>query len=301
MAKTKTPFLSLGSRGTVGGVLTSQKRGQVTILRETPRPKDPYSLNQAYQRWDYRDYAYLWTLLSNAEKQVYRTKASRYHITGFSQWMRENLNTLPNLAGRWHLDEKGGSTAYDSSKNQNNGTIYGAIPTKGLINGAHFFDGSDDRIIIPHSTTLNFTTAFSVECLFRLDGMQGEGAKLLVSKFGATGNWSFSIDLRPTIYYRISRTGLDFSGLSGSAPTFNTTHHIVMTYDGSYVRGFLDGFPDGVMAWPGSMFQSTVDLAIGCYFYADVYRWFGIIDHVVLESYVLDITEIKRRSQRRYP
>ncbi|MBA7586890.1 hypothetical protein ES708_28897 [subsurface metagenome] len=163
MAKTKSPLLSFGARGTIADSLTFQKRNQGTIARTKPIPKDPYSLAQAYQRWDYQDYAYLWTLQSEAVKQTYRTRASRYHITGFSLWMREHLRDLPDLAGRWHLDEKAGAIAYDSSKQKHNLTIIGASPAPGLINGGFSFDGINDYLIAPATGSLLNFTAKTVE------------------------------------------------------------------------------------------------------------------------------------------
>lgn len=148
----------MGAKGTVGGALTAQKRGGDTILRSTPVPTDPYSLAQAYQRWIYKDYAYLWTLLLEATKQTYRTRASKYHITGFSLWMREHLRDLPDILAWWRLDDNLGATTIDSSKNENDASIFGASPATGLIDHCLEFDGLNDYLQVSNITNIHIGT-----------------------------------------------------------------------------------------------------------------------------------------------
>ena len=53
------------------------------------------------------------------------------------------------LVAHWGFDEGSGSIIGDSSVYGNNGTIYGAIWTTGVIGGALEFDGIDDFVQIP--------------------------------------------------------------------------------------------------------------------------------------------------------
>lgn len=301
MAKPKSPLLSLGAKGTIGDALTFQKRGRDTIARTKPIPRDPYSLNQAYQRWDYRDYAHMWTLLSNSEKQVYRTKASRYHITGFSQFMRESLKALTDIVGRWHLDERSGATAYDSSKNTNNGAIIGASPTPGYIDGAFLFDGLNDGIAVPTSPSLNLVSPFSIEFFIYLNAKD----KLVYPLYKKD---AYSIPLR-----NINDIGLGITGAvavwSDYFLTTHTLYHVVITYDSSlasdnatfFINGSLIAAKDRAIEPP----VSTFGLGIGAHLdnadlpddnYVD-----GIMDEVVIHTRILDEATIKRHSERRYP
>lgn len=300
MAKTKTPFLSLGSSGTVGGALTSQKRGGETILRGAPRPTDPYSLAQAYQRWDYKDYAHLWTLLTNSQKQVYRTRASRYHITGFSLWMREHLKDLADILSRWHLDEATGIIAFDSSKNANDGAITGALPATGLIAGCRLFDGVDDLITIPASPSL-WSPDFSIEIfLYPIDaGEGGFGQPLwkqgLVSGFNA---------------YMLNAPNLRWGGWWAGAPkgvsttgnkvSYGAWHHIVLQDDESNVIAYVDNqkFTGDAIAGPVSDHTAEI-LYIGAKL-AGAYAFHGYIDEFVFRGRRLTEHEIQRHSERRY-
>jgi hypothetical protein len=61
-------------------------------------------------------------------------------------------NPKKALVGHWKLDETNGSTAYDSSDNGNNGSVYGDLlwqPNDGQIDGALLLDGVDDYVDLP--------------------------------------------------------------------------------------------------------------------------------------------------------
>jgi len=58
--------------------------------------------------------------------------------------------------GWWKLDEKTGTTAADSSRNRNHGTVMGgAAPTQGQLDGGILFDGTDDYVALPIGGIIN--------------------------------------------------------------------------------------------------------------------------------------------------
>lgn len=56
------------------------------------------------------------------------------------------IRVIEGLVGAWHFDEGSGGTAYDSSGNNNHGTIYGATWTDGRYGKALKFDGTNDYV-----------------------------------------------------------------------------------------------------------------------------------------------------------
>ncbi|MBU2565500.1 MAG: hypothetical protein KJ655_04525, partial [Candidatus Thermoplasmatota archaeon] len=64
-----------------------------------------------------------------------------------------NKNAEEGLVACWYFDENNGTTAYDSSGNNNNGTIHGATWTTGVNGSALSFDGVDDYVNIPDSSS----------------------------------------------------------------------------------------------------------------------------------------------------
>lgn len=62
----------------------------------------------------------------------------------------------PNLVGFWTMDNISGATLFDETPNNNDGTITGAVfDSGGIIDGALLFDGINDEVNIPHSSSLN--------------------------------------------------------------------------------------------------------------------------------------------------
>ncbi|MBA7592527.1 hypothetical protein ES708_34714 [subsurface metagenome] len=301
MAKPKSPLLSFGATGTIADSLTFQKRNHGTIARTKPIPKDPYTLAQAYQRWDYQDYAYLWTLQSQAVQQTYRTRASRYHITGFSLWMREHLRDLPDLAGRWHLDEKAGAIAYDSSKYATNGIIFGATPTTGLIDGAQYFTLNDYiEITAPQ---LNFTSEdFSLVATIKVDSLPGLQSLFRRGLINFDG-WEFFIYGNGRIYVYTSQSGeRQYSHSPNGSIVINTWYTVGFSRAGASITLYKNGLD--VTLRPGfhvDPLTSTRTAKIGIDDNLTDYPFDGRIDNLIVYNRALDATEHKRHSDRRYP
>jgi hypothetical protein len=301
LAKVKTPFLSLDSRGSIGGSITAQDGIAGTILRHKPFPKDPHSLSQAYRRWLYQNYAYLWTQQSDALKAQYRTLGTRYHLTAFQYWMKVMLKTQPYIAGIWHLDEAQGAQAYDSSLHYNTGTIFGASPIKGAISFARYFDGLNDYLNLGNASIFNPELAdFSVEALFCVSYNNGGS---LFEK-GSTTEYSLDINSHKIAFF--IRQGVRYV-----YPTSTTLvddgkfHHVVGLWQPStktarlYLDGVLEDTKTNALIIPP--ITNTLNLIVGSRTTISP-PWFkGTIDNICLYSRLLDLTEIQRHSERRYP
>jgi len=67
---------------------------------------------------------------------------------------------LSDLVGQWHFDEGAGIIAYDSSEDGTDGTITGATyagSANAMFGDALRFNGTDDYVKVPDSTSLNVT------------------------------------------------------------------------------------------------------------------------------------------------
>ena len=301
MAKTKTPFLSLGAQGSVGESITSQKRGRDTVLRRLPTPTDPYSLPQAYQRWLYQDYAYLWTKQNAAIQAEYRSLGSRIHLTGFQYWMKAQLANLPDLAAWWKLDTTTAPTTPDSSRNNNLATIFGASPADGLINGCFYFDGLNDYLQCAPSPSLNVTGDMTIEAIVRFKTQAIAHYILQTGTINQAG-LIFLVGSDGSIQYYTSQAG---SWQRSTAPpgtfSWDTTYHIAAIRKGLDARVYLDAVDKTTLfgahqdPFPSTTFtQIGSDLIIAN-------RAQGIIDNLIYYNRALDLTEIQRHSERRYP
>lgn len=301
MAKTKTPFLSLGAHGTVGRSVTAQKRGSITLLREKPLPTYHYTLPQAYQRWLYEDYAYLWRQQSVSTKQQYATTGTRYHLTGFQYWMKYHLTLLPDILAWWKLDANRGAICYDSSRNSRNGTITGPSPIDLRINGALSFDGINDRITFPvdllSEADIQNYTLFFFYTPTRLTAL----SQVI---FSSEGRWNIA---QQATTHRLRLWHWDTAGrevLSNSAVVADQTYAVTCTFDGTNMRMYLD---KTLQAMITASAVPTIDanhiitvlgtrFDLGGSYFTKCY-----IDNFIIFNRTLDQNEIDRWSDRRYP
>lgn len=293
--------MSLGARGTLGDTLTLQKRGAATLIRTKPIPAYRRSLLQVYQRWLYEDYAYLWRQQSIATKQEYASSGSRFHLTGFQYWMKYNLTNLPDIAAYWKLDEASGAIAYDSSRNQNAGTIIGASPTTGVIDGARLFDGVNDHIDVANSPSLSTGDELTIETFITPYDMSvhvGSVYRSIIAKSLATHLWLIVL-IAGGFGARIAGVEVSFAHAFDSLP-----HHFAATAKSNdFIILYWDGYFKAQIALPLAIPSSANTLYIG----NDPTGGFlvrpfdGIIDQGIYYTRVLDPTEILRHSLRRYP
>lgn len=301
MAKEKTPFFSMGARGTVGNMLTAQKLGRQTLIRTKPTPTDPYTLKQAYHRWDYQDAIAWWNRFSPLEKRAYAVEGSKRNQTALSVWIKEYLSGLPYLWGRWHLDERGGAVAFDSTPASNSADVFGATSHAGFIDYARFFDGLNDFLMLPFGVISDMTlSSFSIEADFLITKnssfiQRGDGVPLnqvhlradSISRFGVWlngvgGEVSIPLDCRDGLRHHI--TGVrDFS---------NNTIHI-------YVDDLSNS---AVNATPSLSLEPTSRWRFGRCFIIHAVWWLGgLLDNVTFYKYALTQADHLRHAERSYP
>lgn len=291
----------MGSSGTIGNILTTQKLGRNTMLRRKPTPTYRYTLPQAYQRWDYKDYAARWRDLTNVQKCVYAAGGSRNHLTGFQYWMHTMLSTLPDIAVRWHLDSIQDNTTIDFSHNGNTGTVIGAFQTEGLIDHSFSFDGVDDHVKVNSNSSLQFGIApFTIEMFLYKTELYGDLVGMWIWADGA-GIWGLSFKNNTTLRLYLQP--------GGGAPEFtidnvlNAWHHLAFIIDP--VANTLYCYQQGVYktskAFPHQHFSSSSRLTLARYAQSQWDPLECLIDHFVIYNRALEPHEILRHSLRRYP
>lgn len=301
MTKLKNPLLALDARGTLASSITLQNNFYRTFARSKPTPTDPKSLAQIYQRWDYQDALFEWSLLSDAQKAAYRPLASRKKWPPLAYFIFEYLHALPNLAGRWHLDEPSGNIAHDSSKNTNHGTIFGATPTTGIISGARHFDGIDDQVTLGNHPSLNLTTALTLQAFARTPDPTHHSA-IFVRNWGDIPGIFLGFETNSTliraILYLRNTDGLTRYGYTNFGDVIeNTWYHLAGWWDGTTVKLYVNG----TEAPHTTLLSGTVSMPTKVWYLSRVNRFVGTIDHVSIHTKALNERLIKLHSQRRYP
>ena len=160
------------------------------------------------------------------------------------------------------------------------------------------FDGADDHIDVGNDSSLA-PAKLTLSCWFKASGSIG-AYNYLVSRNGNTYG---------AYHLRYTSTGNKFNYFLAFAPgggthrqaTFNSTftltdwHHVALTYDGSYIKGYVDGSEDYSIAETRALAYSAdatygTDTWIGKGKYSDPAQ--GLIDEVAVFSSALSSSDI---------
>ena len=203
-------------------------------------------------------------------------------------------------ASHWAFNDASGCTALDSSDG-NNGTLGPSCPTSspswttGKVNGALSFNGVNNYVIINNAANLDPTAALTLSAWVKWNINPGTGNAWasLISKNGDNqyrvqhnvGNNTFEFGLRTT--------GCSKWIESVTAPVANVWYFITATYDGQYIKLYVNGNLESSNTCSGNILTSTTPLEIGG---RSVYndRYFdGLIDEVSIYSNALTAVEIQ--------
>jgi len=162
-----------------------------------------------------------------------------------------------NASGVWdsnflavhHLSETAG-THYDSTSNDNDGTPYGSLNQNavGKINGADYFDGVDDYVILPQAFINE--TEFTLEAWFYSDGTM-PNPQYIVSQWTAV---PADYGAHLNIYQNASLQLLVNTHRSGVTVSLGRWYYVAGTFDGTKAYIYLDGLSrtsfDANLTWP---------------------------------------------------
>jgi len=198
------------------------------------------------------------------------------------------------LVGYWKLDEVTGSSASDSSGYNNDGTLYnGPTWVDGKFGKALSFDGVDDYVNVPHSTSLDVDV---ITVAAWVKGTFGSDYRDIIGKSfsGADRAWALCIN-NGKVDWNVASQGSAVWDLVAHLGTAiindNKWHFVVAVYDG--VRGYVyvDGALDSSGGSAGVIGKNTLYLGVGRYYGGEYLN--GIIDEVRIYNRALSEEEIK--------
>ena len=198
------------------------------------------------------------------------------------------------LVGYWKFDEGSGTTAYDSSGNNNHGTLYnGPTWTQGKVGGALSFDGVDDYVNCGNSTSLQPTSITFGGWLYLygwLDKITSYGSHHIFMAEGyaiATNSSAWSVWVNDS-------TGRRSRSISHNNK-LNEWHFVMVTYD--EVSGYMKFYWNGVLrdtfyisAGQPIVYTGSKLLRIGN---GSSFDTDGLIDEVRIYNRVLSEAEIR--------
>jgi len=201
-----------------------------------------------------------------------------------------HADCVPTVFGikAWWKGESNATEVITGNTGVENGNDYAA----GKVGTAMSFDGTS-YIEVASAPNMKFTGPFTVEAWINLDSTNGNHT--VVAKgidYDVPVDWAVSVSdgkLRPHV--QVDENWYYFD-CSGSLST-STWYHVAMVYDGSALRGYVNGAQQGVTAVSGTVHTSDDPLRIGVYSANDSHAFFdGRIDELSLYSRALSTAEL---------
>lgn len=210
-------------------------------------------------------------------------------------------NTGQNARAVYHLNESSGQTI-DSTSNNNDstnttGTVYN---NSGQFDGARGFDGTDDQVLIPDSTSLSITSEITILAWIKPDSFSNR--QQIASKDDDTEGRKFDTQLAESVRGGSSSDNNTFAfGLVDSGGNFkfasstnekpdnistaDTWYQVAGTYDGSTLATNVNATQTASQSVSITINDVNADLGIGARTFSTSEEWFdGDIDAVRIYS-----------------
>lgn len=191
------------------------------------------------------------------------------------------------LESFYELDD---TSASDSSGNGNDGTVNGASSgATGISNHCFSFDGTEDSIDVPHVLSGLSQGSYSVWVNANSFGEEKailgdwDGGSIVLYYNDSNNVWSFA-----------ARFGGTIQKVTGGVPTTGSWVHLVVTYDGSILKLYVDDTEVDSTSASGSL-DSESDIQLGTdegNSNSNHNYWDGRIDEVRTYSRGLSSTEV---------
>jgi len=209
------------------------------------------------------------------------------------------------IVGEWHFDEETGTIVKDSSEYGNDGTIYGATRTKGIIGNALKFEGINNNYVNcgnGASVSGEFSTLTLIAWIKPTSDVDEQTNEWVIVANADT--W----DHVGFVWWLTQYGGsMVFNAGNGAADEMmktgplawdnsgNTWYHVALVWDGNTAHFYRDGALITSITWALSGNIAAVtdeNCVIGAYNSGSGWHFDGIMDEIKIFNNALSATEI---------
>jgi hypothetical protein len=277
--------INVGSPFALAGTLTATTIGGYTPLSGTTFPVLTYG-SLPTGAFTTKNLTYTGGYFTDA------TSSSAVTLTANS-----SCDPVPPGAISWYRAE---GNAVDSVGINNGALIGGATTSAGMAGQAFTFDGVNDSVNVPMTTSLQLTTGATLE--FWMKGDSTNALNFCCQGLVATDMYAIEI-ANSGIHFGLSTDNgvtQPFPSSGQVAISTNAWHHVAGTYDGSTIALYVDGVLAASTAHSGSISSNSGFLSIGsedgrtgtCPSCVGTRYYKGLIDEVTLYNRALTAGEI---------
>jgi prepilin-type N-terminal cleavage/methylation domain-containing protein len=215
----------------------------------------------------------------------------------FSQHLQNSLGAY--AVGIWRFDEGEGTTAYDYSGWDNDGTIYGATYTTDTPSGKGYalsFNGSSDYVNAGTNSIFDFTSEdFTLEAWVKPSSFPSGGRGIVTRGGWQSNGWKMMVTMWRQFQFYTFQTGTYQQTNTGVMPSWDAWYHVVVTRQSASVKIYVNGQDATDVADSHVDPTSCVrDLYVGSST-GGLEPFPGFIDEVRIYSRALTAAEIQQR------
>jgi len=218
-------------------------------------------------------------------------------LTAVSVQAQVAITPTDGLVSWWHGD----GNANDSADSNHGTLLNGGTYAPGVFGSAFSLDGINDHVRVANSANLQFTTALTLAAW--VSPSSRGTVDNIISKWDAISvnqrSYGLGIGTDGRGFMALSSTGFgtDASLYTTLATPLNTWTHLAATYDGSFVRFYVNGVFDAEVPYSGGIFNGSDDISIGALVGgvgvgSSAYCFGGMIDEAVVYTRALTGGEI---------
>jgi hypothetical protein len=189
-----------------------------------------------------------------------------------------------------------GTHVYDWSGYQNNGTV-GSVyynATGGRVFGAYEFNGTNNKITVSDSASLDLVSEGSIEFWIKVNSVNGLKDRVLMKGQSWGNGFPYAIYLDPGIKVYLWLEDSNVEVVSSSNLNPREWYHIVAAWNDSDAVLYVNGSLDKNEAGPGSMYGNDYPLEIGGMTpdWGSEAPFNGTIDELIIYNRILTQTEV---------
>lgn len=309
MPELKGPLFSLEARGSVAKNLTYSKRKSGQMTRKYTKPTKEPSAKQKERRRITDFLVAQWQGMSDAQKETWNnnTERQRLGITGYQYFLKQaqsDLYTYHNLIAYWSMNYIENGQILDLSGNDITGTLGPNYPTdapqlttskNSKFGNGLLFNGNEQRVNLPTPTEITEDhDEFSMSAWFTWDDTAPEPRIAIIT----LDQWNSRIDLEQATKTLSTNYwfGTEYVNVDSITPlTTNKWYYATSTYDGEYVRIYVNGKLEGTSIQKiGTIINQGGNARIGAAYHY-LWSWKGKIDEVSIYNRALTAEEIAAR------
>jgi len=239
---------------------------------------------------------------SSAANGIWNVSAVTVNTNGSTMQTWLWIVTSSDFRAFWKFDENSGIMAFDSSSNDNDGTISGATWTSGKSGSALSFDGVNDYVSVGSDSSLNIVDAITIEAWVKTTS---NNEITVVGRGSSQSDHSFHFAVENGYPVFIFANGYSMTTgdlITGSKQVNDGIwHHIVGRFNGSTIEIYVDGeYDSGILKTTKPFSNNDIPTNIGVLGGYSTY-FDGTIDEVKIYARALTASEIQASYNEQSP